>query len=97
MAFGKKKAPIKEVKEEDYEEDINDVEEPEDGFGYDEPEEPNEPKKPKKEIKETWFIQDVPTRTQRVIVNRETKEGYDLYSVLVECLNTLEDFKKLTE
>ena len=38
---------------------------------------------------DTWVVQEVPTETQRVIVNTETKEAYDLYSAVAKILEIL--------
>jgi len=38
-----------------------------------------------------WSVQEIPTQTQPIIYNKETKKTYDLYSAVVEILNRIEE------
>jgi len=87
----KKEKPKVEFKEEDYQDDVDEEENEEDEEEYNEPE-----RQPNKTIKK-WIVRDVPTQSQRVIVNKVTKEGYDLYSAVVECLNKLDEILRLAK
>lgn len=50
---------------------------------------PNTPQS--KEGSELWVVREVPTETQRVLYNRKTKEGLDLYSAIAKILNRIEE------
>lgn len=54
--------------------------------------EPAQPVAPVEQTQELWSLQDFPTETQTVIVNKQTQEKLDVMGALVKILNTLEEF-----
>lgn len=55
-----------------------------------------EGKEVKEKVEEEKFVlQEIPTQTMTVIVDRETGKTYDIYSILCKIANDLEELKKL--
>lgn len=48
----------------------------------------------KVEVKEKYYVAEVATQTEKVIVDSEEEKTYDIYSALVKIMNDISELRK---